>query len=135
MESGDVVPFSVISTGVSSEGDFLFKRLYFEGTIKRIKAVAIRQIIAQIMQIITGTFVFFLTSSSSNFDKSNKYRVLRQAKNRGITIQFDTTYYSSAIGEQNIKDDIGEYHIVVKRKNNNTKYKCLYKIIEVTSML
>ena len=42
-----------------------------------------------------------------DFDKSNKYRVLRQAKNRGITIQFDTTYYSSAIGEQNIKDDIG----------------------------
>ena len=42
-----------------------------------------------------------------DFDKSNKYRVLKQAKNRGITIQFDTTYYSSAIGEQNIKDDIG----------------------------
>lgn len=42
-----------------------------------------------------------------DIDKSNKYRVLRQAKNRGITIQFDTTYYSSAIGEQNIKDDIG----------------------------
>ena len=47
-----------------------------------------------------------------DFDKSNKYRVLRQVRNRGITIQFDTTYYSSAIGEQNIKENIGLEEVI-----------------------
>ena len=39
-------------------------------------------------------------------DNSNKYRVLRGAKNRGIAIRFDVLYYADEL--ENIDDIIGE---------------------------
>ena len=57
---------AIMPTGSGKSICFQVPGLYFEGIINRISAVAIRQIMAQTIQMITGTFVFFLTSSSSS---------------------------------------------------------------------
>lgn len=45
--------------------------------------------------------------ANTEFDKAHKYQILRQARDRGLRIQFNPIYYSQAITEQMIDDDIG----------------------------
>lgn len=45
--------------------------------------------------------------AETEYSKSHKYQILRQARNRGLKIQFNPIYYSYATGEQEIDDDIG----------------------------
>lgn len=50
-----------------------------------------------------------LASHMANTETSNshKYEILRQARDRGLKIQFSPIYYSLALTEQMIDDDIG----------------------------
>ena len=57
---------STVCSTARSFASFLLIKLYLEGMIKSTKSVAIIHMIAQTIQIITGNFVFFLTSSSSS---------------------------------------------------------------------
>lgn len=41
-------------------------------------------------------------------NKSNKYKVLRQARNNGYNVNFDVMYYSTCLLEEEIEQDIGE---------------------------
>lgn len=45
--------------------------------------------------------------ANTETSKSHKYEILRQARDRGLKIQFSPIYYSLALTEQEIDDDIG----------------------------
>ena len=49
--------------------------------------------------------------------KLNKYKVLHEAKEKGLTISFDVLYYSPQQDEEEIKNDIGYIEGVLIRKH------------------
>ena len=58
-----------------------------------------------------------ITEIESGSIKLNKYKVLHEAKQKGLNVSFDVLYYSPKVDKDEIKNDIGYIEGVLIRKH------------------